>query len=383
MFRFVFPFTLVMLILLFSCKRTQESVPVINLPDYSEETTINLTDLMSDIRIVPLEFIEDHPLSNRSQIHVGNKYIICTSNTALLQYTSNGEFLRILAYQGRGPGELEKLSFPVVNSDETMVYLINDYSDGRIECINLESGEFEEPIPVAFNSAVETFAYFGEDKLLIIPSNWQPTEYYYFIQDLKGNYVSGHKMKRDGLIQLNFRYIRPQQFGEDFLFYHSKFTGDTIFKINQESMSPLLVFKGKGERVDMVEAGYNPFVRSITKDYLFIENWFSEENGGAIEEISYYLMDSNLDVTRISKIVNNITGAVYTGEDLKWFYWDKIISNNSTIAIEISAMEFIESVNINQDNIDDDYRDRVKKISEKLSEYDNQVLLIGQTKRID
>ena len=94
-------------------------------------------------------------------------------------------------------------------------------------------------------------------------------------------------------------------------------------------------------------------------------------------------MNPDLDVTRVNKIVNNITGAVYTGEDLKWFYWDKIIANNNIIAIEISALEFSESVLANQNNINEDYHDKVTKISDKLSEYDNQVLLIGKTKRID
>ncbi len=371
------------LLIVFSCNKNPVSVPVISLNELNEEFEIYLTDIISDIRIVPLEFVKAHPLTNRSRINVGKKYILCTARDALLQYNSEGRFLRILAVRGKGPGEIERFSYPVVDKDERYVYLRNDYSDGKIERINLESGEFEKPIPVAFSSAVETFAYVDNDKFLIIPSNWAPTEYYYFIQDIEGNFISGHEMKRDGLIQLNFRYIRPQQLREDYLYSHSKFTGDTVFRINQKSMKPYFVFGGKGNTNDIGKPGYNPFVRGCTNEYIFLENWLSEENGGAIKENYFYLMDPDLEVFNIGTVKNDIIGSEYRGEDLRDLYWDKIIAEGDIITIEISAMEFLSSASGNPDEIPMDFRQRIFAIADTLTENDNQVLLIGKPKRLE
>lgn len=367
-----------------SCSRGNEPVPVVSLNDSHSQIELKLTDIISDIRIVALEFKLEHPLTNRSDIYIGEKYIICTSPSALLQYDINGRFIRVLATRGNGPEELSRLSYPVVNKNETRVYLRNNYDDGKIECINLESGEFEEAIPVAFSSAVELFTCMDNDLLLIIPSNWAPTNYYYFLQDLEGNFVSGHRMERDGLIQLNFRFIRPKKVGNDYLYYHSKFTGDTIFKINTETIKPFFILDAGELAVDFEKDGYRPLIRECTDSYLFIENLYTEVNG-PIKESSYYIIDpGNLDIYKIDSFINDIIGTKYEGEDLMDFYRDKIITGgNNTIAVELSAMDFIMAVSEKHDRIPDKYIGEVKRISSGLSENDNQVLIIGKAKKLN
>jgi hypothetical protein len=96
-------------------KNEKNLIPIFKLLECSNKRELKLSDLVSKTRLVKLETKDSSLIGSNTRFLVGSNYIICInqSNTLngkgnILQFDSNGKFIRVLAKQGRGPEEFFK-----------------------------------------------------------------------------------------------------------------------------------------------------------------------------------------------------------------------------------------------------------------------------------
>lgn len=124
-----------------SCKESSYEIPTIDFKNFDNKIDLSLSDLISDIRVVPLETREDLLLSNSMPIAIGEKYIIASNKNELHQFDRDGRHIRVLAVQGKGPNEFNQITGFIIDNKNDILYY-KDFQSGEVlKRVNLETGE--------------------------------------------------------------------------------------------------------------------------------------------------------------------------------------------------------------------------------------------------
>ena len=125
--------------LLCSCGgQKNEGIPVVDLSKTVGEIDLKLSDLLENIRLVPLETRPDVLLPGHFSTWVGEKYIVTLGEDAIHLFTVDGKYVRKLAQQGRGPEEYPYVISFCVDQQERYAYLASGVN--YICVIDLEKG---------------------------------------------------------------------------------------------------------------------------------------------------------------------------------------------------------------------------------------------------
>ena len=115
-----------------------EGIPVVELSKAGEEVDLKLSDLLENIRVIPLETRPDVLLPGHFSTWVGEKYIVTLGEDAMHLFTVDGKYVRKLAERGRGPGEYSDGIEFCVDKQERYCYLASGVNG--ICVIDLEKG---------------------------------------------------------------------------------------------------------------------------------------------------------------------------------------------------------------------------------------------------
>ena len=121
-------------------------IPKINIEQIENEKAILLTDWFEDFRLIELETTENSLIERVLDTYVGNEHIIVTTmRSGVLQFTSEGKFVKALAKRGKGPGELGEFNTRIfVDEPADKVYISLGYSNGdKVLCVDISSGKHE------------------------------------------------------------------------------------------------------------------------------------------------------------------------------------------------------------------------------------------------
>ncbi|XOV92113.1 MAG: 6-bladed beta-propeller [Bacteroidota bacterium] len=145
------------------CQQKSEEFQVFDLDASHPSREVKLSDLAKDLRLVPLETTDESLLPSFFNYIIGNKYIITFTQTNILQFDTNGKFIRTLTKQGKGPGEFEYLSSFVTDNRETRLY-VSHYGSDELMVFDLASGAPLKNIATPEKAAELIFV--NEDELL-------------------------------------------------------------------------------------------------------------------------------------------------------------------------------------------------------------------------
>ncbi|MDE7374402.1 MAG: 6-bladed beta-propeller, partial [Odoribacter sp.] len=152
--------------LLCSCGKQvkNEGIPVVELRKAVGKIDLKLSDLLENIRVIPLETRPDILLPGYPSFWVGEKYIVTYGGDAMHLFTVDGKYVRKLAEQGRGPEEyLYAMGFSV-DKQERYGYLAD--RNGCISVIDLEKGGIARRISIGKNIPYN-LCYSDKDSTLV------------------------------------------------------------------------------------------------------------------------------------------------------------------------------------------------------------------------
>ena len=130
-----------------SCNQTQSNIVTVNLdrPDISID--VKLSDMLSDITIVPLETRNDILLSGAQMLTVAvtDQYIIIANENALHQFDKTGKYIKQLAVQGNGPNEFLGIRSLLPDNYNNILYYKDNRDRNTLLCLDMHTGAFLPP----------------------------------------------------------------------------------------------------------------------------------------------------------------------------------------------------------------------------------------------
>ena len=348
-----------------------EGIPVVELSKAKGEMDLKLSDLLENIRVIPLETRPDVLLPDCPFVWVGEKYIITYGGDAIYLFTVDGKYVRKLVQQGRGPDEyLYAMGFGA-DKQERYGYLAD--SNGCICVIDLEKGGIVRKISTAKNVPCELW-YSDSDSTLVYALNMMMKD----VPDcdicriaLDGTLL--HTVKspsKSGVLQYFWGL-------NDTIRYKMLFC-DTLFQLVDTVTIPYCRLVTERPYSVATECGRVIRILFETKDRLILgcEEVRYQGEGEAIygrsNLIEYYVLEkSDFSLRKLKSFYMDIFD--YTETD---FSISQVIGKRA--CCNISVLEFKELL---KDKLDSPLiPEYVKELYHRLDEEDNPVLLVGDIK---
>lgn len=216
-----------------------------DLLNIKEEMSLKFSDLVEDIRIVPLESGPDFLIPDGDYL-ITDQYIITLNKDAIHQFDAHtGKHIRLLAVAGNGPREFNYLNSFFAENDK--LYYSMSGKD-NLYMIDLNTGNHLSPYQTSytylkFEGMGETDElYIANDSLLFERYNFKTRQKRFVIDTLKkrinpaqneGNFTFNHPLMRGSDVVKNR--------GELF-YYHKKFS-DTLYREASNDVFPYVCFK--------------------------------------------------------------------------------------------------------------------------------------------
>lgn len=366
-----------------SCNKKDNSAFIVyNLDEVSNRDEIKFSDFMDNIHLVKLELVPEHPVSPYMNLWIGDKHILLISRKTVLQYTSDGIFIRELIINGKGPEDFGEVDYCDVDEGKDIFYFYDHESPGRIRRIDLRSGELlkSTKLPTEERWLLAGFVVYNS-RLLCFTNNFSSVDYRYFYLNEAGDieYGCSKKAYLEEWPQISTTPYLNEAQGEvtykqvrDTLFFLAKDTLeiDMIVRVDNyfspgtgvtKGSSPQLILNGEEHRL-------------LTKTEVEI---VSSENGIRFEDYgtSYFLIDRKEGtITQASHFYNDYFDIIQ--EDAEFS------SNDAKAYLVIEAIEIMSLL---EDapfdiNADPEIKERIASLKETISENDNPYLLIGTLK---
>ncbi|MFA8434031.1 MAG: 6-bladed beta-propeller [Marinifilaceae bacterium] len=327
-----------------NCNQSIEdtSIKTIQLADLNEKQSIDATQMVKHIQLIPLEFNEDCAIESLDQIDLYRDTIFILSNDQLFLFNKKGKFISKFASVGKGPGEyLSAFNFSIDRKAKQIC--IYDYMQDKIQVYDIK-GKFIKKIPIG--------------------KSWQT------IDNGNGNYVSyplnilgnqPHSIvvvntQGDTLKTFN-NFLKFKLTGNPFLIHHvgalykkknqiafHQYLSDTLFYVNTEKLELIphyilkgfntlpLRFLGDIEAFEKSSDNYSWLNRiQESANYLYL----TFKNEGSRKNILYSKQDDKLLL--VPKLDSTITT-----NNLTPYFWPDQITENDQVINGWTAVSFLE-----------------------------------------
>jgi len=307
---------IVCLISALSCSSQNKEFMVIDIDAPTGSIDLKLSDLLSDIKIVPLETGTNMPLLSGEVgapviagvsgggFKVSSKYIVHYGTSSMYLFDSNGKYLRLLAVAGGGPNEFRAISGVLIDDDRDIVYY-NDIKDrALIYRINLLTGKHLEPFEVLLekknfsfidiDNSGNIYGFFasGGGSMIRLGSSTDSES-----SKDNGSYSIAHRYNVEsntiegieGLVTFSSTGTNRDiaKYGENIWFYDSSYA-DTLFSYTKGELWPVMGIKMKDILADPMEGGYSLNVNIAGKQGFLLQHSYSkiDISTGASGEVS-------------------------------------------------------------------------------------------------
>lgn len=368
-------------------KNEKKPIPFFNLLECSNKRELKLSDLVSKTRLVKLETNDSSLVGRDSRYLVGSKYIICITQSTILQFDSNGGFIRNVAQNGRGPGEFINVAGVDMDREEKNLFLTSSNSK-MIQVVDLATGKFNKPIPIVYGETSSKIVVL-DNRIAILPSIAGSEKYSLYYQDLLGKFIEGIPITYKKIPQMKLRsFHNTLSHGNKIYLSESRVCGDTIFEITGLNKTPsLIVFGGKDFGLTNTDpTGYFKVLLSKTLDsWLFLNQLIEMSNNVlTIGDVHYYIVDENDSrLSEITEFTLDNLGKTYSYEELKKGFLTTSSSFDLTreqFVLRIESIDFKKIVAANKMNVPENELKQIKRLDQEVSIYDNPILLIGNLK---
>lgn len=389
--------TMISAICLISCNPKQqnsvnnETAPKlpysIDLENYLNKTKrLPLSTIGKTIEYVPLETTDKSLLRRITQIIMCDSFIFISDFSRVLQFKRNGEFVRQVGSNGRGPGEYINASGFCIDDLRKRIY-ISGWSIKTVLEYDYD-GKFIRPIPQNIPSS--RFLVFDNNKFIFqqadMPISVQnSSEIILSITDTLGNQLKSFKnyhprYSKSGLMigDVPMYYynnsLKYMQFGSDTIFTvtYDKLKPYAIVNLGKMKMDsdPSIPFQDpeKTDKMKQLDNYYWTRTVSENKDYIFVK-------------LNYGLSDSSAYCV-INKVTQNVYSIGTTGLDNDLdgaaSFWPKYVFQDSILIDYIEAFKLLEYTKTMDNN--KVYSEKLQMIKSDLTETANPVIILINNK---
>jgi|GEM_PF-1356817 hypothetical protein len=302
-----------LLISTLSCSSGSREFMVIDIDAPTGRVDLKLSDLLSDIKIVPLETGTNMPLISGEVgvplisgggFRVSSKYIVHYNSSAMYLFDSNGKYLRLLAVSGGGPNEFRAISRLLIDDNRDIIYYNDIKNSAMIYRINLLDGKHLEPLEVVLekknfsfydiDSSGDICGFFASGGLNVIrfgsSTDSESSEDH-------GSYSIAHRynvgnntiegIKASAVFSSTGMNRSIARYGEDICVYDSSYA-DTLFSYTEGELWPVMEIKMRDIMEDPMTGGYYLTVNLAGKQGFLLQHSYSkiDVTTGASGEVS-------------------------------------------------------------------------------------------------
>lgn len=372
--------------LLISCTNSQKPTDefrVIDLTLAHPEEEFRINDFSEDIRVVRLETTDSSMFNSYSRSYVGDKYIVFFDRDKILQFSSDGKFIKTIAYRGNGPGEFVNVDSWFADKNESNLYY-HDATKKSIIKYNLEKGQSESIIPFKDEGYLSKMILINDTLVSVLPSQFTETGNIFFYMTLEGQIVDARKKDPVEHPQGPWAGRSPvftRLEGNSLIFQPSE--NDTIFRIEHTDMTPVMTILNEKPQVsgDVTKGKY--------VGYLFQDDkkiWFHRSTHEIVQNsqmISIRTLES--EHLFLDKKSGKITVAKpfifeYEGADIEIPAMISVEDNHYSITYQ--AIDFKKQLEnaLKSNEIPDEKKERLQKMNDEITENDNPILVTGKMK---
>jgi len=385
---FVILTVLVSTITLNSCKNrgsecvtiNEDGVPVIKIEDITEKGELTFTDLMKDFEITRLETKEECLIGDVFRAYITKDYVIVsTSMEGIYLFRRDGKYVRKIANNGRGPGEVIGSYLLEYNETAQTLYVKTEFhSEGMIKAYKLPEAEFSNirintnatVNDMVFRDSVLTLAPLSFDNnCRVISQTLSGRELFRINHTNENNANSANIYDIDG--QLMFSYSHG---------------GNTMYLINNGELVPHSIYSVKGKMYDGNQQDLGDvllFLMPVNTN--LIRGLFSRVTGYQTFDNSGFKR-ATFDKMR-TFIFNKKKNSAYLIDKIKDDYLgsDKTIDSKQSNGLFFQYYEVQELFSlrdkINKDpEINDQIKTRLNSLCDQLDPNDNPVFLTAKMK---
>jgi hypothetical protein len=361
------------------CTSEKKSTPIIDLQNITQNKLVNLSEMLYDINIVRLDTSKDLMLSENADFLVNERYIVAIDQEKILQFSGEGEFIRVLAKAGRGPDEFIRAEVYDIDDKNDILYLNHRGDSKHIMAYNLKNGALIKKFPSGIDNLLKQMIVV-DDSTLVINANMNK-EYNLFYLSTAGELINGIAppeengiglMTTIGKVSDNYYYM-PKEY-------------DTLYAFDNLALEPCCFFDVDDRfTLDNNETGNFIFLPSIAPKFIIVNKVHAKiklnDDGETFtmwgdESTLFWIDRADYSVSRITGFHND-----YFGIDETFDPWeDYLIVDNDLAYIKYSSFELKQSIEeaLDSENLDHEVKQRISSLNEKIDENANPILIIGK-----
>jgi hypothetical protein len=407
------PLIFLILLIIFSCKNLNENFPKeeifkIDMENCNAFVDLKLSDLIDSCGLVKLETTKECVLGQYlNGIYVSDKFIIIDDRNGIYKFSIDGRFIKKIISDGRGPHEISSSINSFFDRRSNLLYI--DESMRRnsfLNVYNVESEIFLEPVKKCFSETWGSYIIYHDSLIIgsIFPGVWGSLEnitmadtlpYAFFVQNLKGKFISGVPSNRKFMSFQTTFVQRANIIAGDKDIYIKYVFDDTLFKFRDGKLLPYILPIYSNPKSDLPSDSPNIGDKQIY--YSEYENssysilWESihdsrTRNGPATTynyKYNYFFINkSNGKYYKIGSYTDDLIGQVQKGEGGK-IVFPTFLQDNKLYVL-YNPFELINKKNdeVTNHQLPDTIYKQLQKIRDNSQATDNPVLLIGTIKRI-
>lgn len=332
----------------------------ISVTDHNNHNNLFLSDFISDVRIISLEFNENCPLREITKVVVADSsiFIIDGRNSkGIYRFDMNGKFICRIGQLGRGPGEHISLMDFSVNSERKSIYILCNGTKNVFEYSY--NNELLQVIPVGH--AADDMEYM-DNRFYLFRENSPFQEFNLIIEDMKGKPIVGlFRSNRNQKSSAKWVFTKQQ----NHILMHTG-NNDTIYKLKDESIEYAYnIDFGKQKINNMAHYAAlmeHPYINN--PDPMKYDKILQKYN--YILGVKYFLMVN--DIITFTYAYQNIVNTAFYDlridstvtsiscmDDFTWFYYITPISQTNDCFVSVYYPSLIENniktINLNRETI--------------------------------
>ena len=255
----------VLMCLMNSCSTEKGELFVMNIDSPTGSIDLKLSDLLSDIRIIPLETKDDVLLTTKGAFKVSSKYIVYYSSSEMHLFDKDGKHLRLLTAAGGGPNEFRQIINAFIDEENDIFYYTDVKNRTALCRINLLNGTYLEPIEREKNTenfsmadmdnVGNIYGFFPAESLNFFSgSNKNDTSncYITYKYNVNKNTIEGVEVSRSYISSGLNRSVSG--YGDGAYIYDSSYA-DTLFFYRKNKVSPAIIVRMKDIITDLQAGG--------------------------------------------------------------------------------------------------------------------------------
>ena len=369
-------------ILVWSCQNASNpsnETSVIDISGQCSEIALKLDDIAEDIKLTRLE-TDKNAMIRYFRGYVGEKNIVTIDHEKILQFSSDGQFIRVIAIKGRGPGEFGQIDAWDVDENEHF-FLYHDVGKSYITKYNLDSFKFENNIPFTDKGYLSNILTVNDTLLIILPGMFSNYGYLYFYQSTSGQICEGIKKEpvpHPGVWSGRTPVFRKM--GDDsFLFQPSE--SDTIFKIDRSHFKPVISLLTEDPQTngEITKGAYISFLYQDDKK-VFLQKLGYETRNTPNSVSTRALENETLMFNRKSNKLYSIKPFYHDYFGFKLDIHSIDFSKGNQFIVLYQALDFKNLLRdaFQKNEIPESQKERLQQLFDQISEFDNPILITGR-----